>query len=150
MFRNMGKRILVRICTSVIAFAIAGVVLLVQLNTGTNKIGRLLNNDYYDNYTAYMDYLAEFDMENAERSLGKCIKAVDKIAAVSIDDKTAEAKIDSLAVEEKSYLNNVFKCFSILNDPDGASEADLNWALAFIEVADTSDRFYSEVYKLID
>lgn len=150
MFRNMGKRILVRICTSVIAFAIAGVVLLVQLNTGTNKVARLLNNDYYDSYTAYMDYLSEYDMENAEKSLAKCIKAVDKIASVSIDDKTAEAKIDSLAVAEKSFLNNIFKCISILSDPDSASEADLNWALAFVEVSDSSDSFYNDVFALID
>lgn len=149
MFKNMGKRILIRICTSVIAFAIAGVVLLVQLNTGTNKIGKLLNNDYYDNYVAYMDYLSDFDMENAEKSLAKCTKAIDKIAAVSIDDKTAEAKIDTLATEEKSYLNNIFRCFSILSDSDSASESDLNWAMAFIEVADTSDSFYNEVYRLI-
>lgn len=149
MFKNMGKRILIRICTSVIAFAIAGVVLLVQLNTGTNKVGKLLNNDYYDNYVAYMDYLSDFDMENAEKSLAKCTKAIDKIAAVSIDDKTAEAKIDTLATEEKSYLNNIFRCFSILSDPDSASESDLNWAMAFIEVADTSDNFYNEVYRLI-
>lgn len=150
MFKNMGKRILVRICTSVIAFAIAGVMVLVQLNTGANKISRLLNNDYYDNYVAYTDYLKEFDMENAEKSLNKCIKAIDKIAAVSLDDKNVEAKIDSLAVEEKSYLNNVFKCFSILNDPDSASDAELHWALQFIEVADSSDSFYKDVYMLID
>ncbi|MDE7192789.1 MAG: hypothetical protein K2O14_02360 [Oscillospiraceae bacterium] len=149
MFKNMGKRILVRICTSIIAFAIAGVIFLVQLNTGTNKVGRLLNNDYYDNYTAYMGYLADFDMENAEKSLTKCTKAVDKIAAVSLDDKNVEAKIDTLAVEEKSYLNNIFRCFSILSDPDSASEADLNWAQAFLEVADSSDSFYREVYRLI-
>lgn len=150
MFKNMGKRILVRICTSVIAFAIAGVMVLVQLNTGANKISRLLNNDYYDSYVAYTEYLKDFDMENAEKALAKCTKAVDKIAAVSLDDKNVEAKIDSLAVEEKSYLNNVFRCFSILGDPDNASESDLNWALAFIEVADTSDSFYNEVFRLID
>ncbi len=150
MFKNMGKRILVRICTSVVAFAIAGVIFLVQLNTGTNKIGRLLNNDYYDSYMSYMEYLEDFDMENAEKALAKCTKAIDKIAAVSIDDKTAEAKIDSLAVAEKSYLNNVFRCISILSDPDGASESDLDWALAFIEIADSSDDFYNEVFKLID
>lgn len=149
MFKNMGKRILVRICTSVIAFAIAGVIFLVQLNTGTNKVGRLLNNDYYDSYTAYMEDLADFDMESAEKNLTKCTKAVDKIAAVSLDDKNVEAKIDSLAVAEKSYLNNIYRCFTILADPDSASQDDLNWAQAFIEVADTSDSFYNEVYRLI-
>lgn len=149
MFKNMGKRILVRICTSVIAFAIAGVVLLVQLNTGTNKIGKLLNNDYYDNYVAYMGYLEDFDMENAEKSLAKCTKAIDKIAAVSIDDKTSEAKIDTLAANEKTYLNSIFRCFSILGDPDSASDSELEWALAFVENADSSDSFYEDVYRLI-
>lgn len=151
MFKNLGKRLLYRLVISIIAFAVVGVGFVIKANTGEGKIARLLDKDYYNSYVAYMECLADLDMENAEKNLVKCTKAVDKIADVSISNKTAESAIDDLAWKEKKYLNDMYRCFTVLDDPDNASEAELQWAEKFISTSDhSSASFYTAVFDLIE
>lgn len=149
--RGLGRRLLFRLIGAAIALAIAGIAFLINTSHDTGKVEKLLNNDYYDSYQVYLSSLGDFEPNEAQDALNDVNEALDKIAAVKVDDSSVEAKIDTYVAEEKAFLGSLYEYYSILYNPD-ATDAEMEWALEFMDESSSmsdSELFYNKMYKLL-
>ena len=147
--KGMAKFLTVKLIGIHITFALfigIAIFFYIVLNTGARKIERVLYTDYMDSYYKYMEYLQNDDMDAAEIYLDKLIDSIDKVAAVSIENKAAEKMIDKFAEEEKSFLTELFV---ILRYPEDASESDYEWADDFLCKTSSYENFMEKVMHVL-